>query len=49
MMALTKQVAGWVGIVILTPTVLIPLAFLMLAVLGPWIILARALLSTFPG
>ena len=36
-----KQIAGWTGIVILLPAVLVPVAFVALAILGPWIIAAR--------
>ena len=38
---MVKHIAAWVAIVILLPALLIPLAVVGLAVLGPWIIAAR--------
>ena len=40
-----KTGLAWCGIVLLSPALFIPAAFLVLAILGPWIIAARWLLS----
>lgn len=40
-----KEAAGFAGIIILAPAVLVPVAFVAFVAISPWIVLARWLLG----